>query len=133
MNTIVLTGSQSGMGLVMRQYLAGQPDTQIIGVDLPGKGAEVDADLSILGGVQAAVKGVLAQAPSGISGVIANAGLDLNKPPLTLGVNYFGVVDFLNGLQPTLAAAPPTAVVVNASNSVAITPNIPMEPVEALL
>lgn len=133
MNTIVLTGSQSGMGLVMRQYLGAQPDTQIIGVDLPGKGAEVAADLSTLDGVQAAVKGVLAQTQAGINGVIANAGLDLNQPPLTLGVNYFGVVDFLNALQPTLATTAPSAVVINASNSVMITPNIPMEPVDALL
>jgi NAD(P)-dependent dehydrogenase (short-subunit alcohol dehydrogenase family) len=133
MNTIVLTGSQSGMGLVMRQYLGSQPDHQIIGVDLPGKGAEVDADLSTLDGVRAAVQGVLSQTQSGINGIIANAGVDLNKPALTLGVNYFGVVDFLNALQPTLAAAAPSAVVVNASHSVMITPNIPMEPVDALL
>lgn len=133
MNTIVLTGSQSGMGWVMRQHLAAQPDICIIGVDLPGKGAEVEADLSTPEGCQAAVEQVLDHAGAGLNGVIANAGVDANNPALTFGVNYFGVVDFLNGLQPALAATAPTSVVVNASNSIAITPNIPMEPVEALL
>lgn len=133
MNTIVLTGSQSGMGWVMRQYLASQPDLCIIGVDLPGKGAEVAADLSTPDGCRAAVEQVLGRAGAGLSGVIANAGVDVNNPTLTFGVNYFGVVDFLNGLQPALAAAAPTAVVVNVSNSIAITPNIPIAPVEALL
>lgn len=133
MNTIVLTGSQSGMGWAMRQHLESQPGIRVIGVDLPGKGAEVEADLSTLAGCQSAVEQVLGQAEAGLSGVIANAGVDVNNPSLTFGVNYFGVVDFLNGLQPALAAAAPTAIVVNVSNSIAITPNIPMEPVEALL
>lgn len=133
LHTIVITGSQSGMGLAMRNYLASKPHTRIIGVDLPGKGAEVDADLSTSNGVKAAVREVLKLAKDGINGVIPNAGVDLNKPALTLGVNYFGVVEFLDGLQPVLAATAPSAVVVNVSNSVVITPNIPMEPVEALL
>lgn len=133
MNTIVLTGSQSGMGWVMRQHLESQPDIRVIGVDLLGKGAEVEADLSTPEGCQAAVEQVLGHAGADLNGVIANAGVDANNPTLTFGVNYFGVVDFLNGLQPTLANAAPAAVVVNVSNSIAITPNIPMEPVEALL
>lgn len=133
MNTIVLTGSQSGMGWVMRQHLESQPGIRIIGVDLPGKDAEIEADLSSPEGCQAAVEQVLVHNKDGLSGVIANAGVDVNNPSLTFGVNYFGVVDFLNGLQPVLAKAAPTAVVVNVSNSIAITPNIPMEPVEALL
>ncbi|MEB3314550.1 MAG: SDR family oxidoreductase [Cyanobacteriota bacterium] len=133
MTTIVLTGSQSGMGWVMRQHLESQPGTRIIGVDLPGKGAEVEADLSSSAGCQAAVDQVLLQAGDGLSGVVANAGVDANDPALTFGVNYFGVVDFLQGLQPALAQAAPTSVVVNVSNSIAITPHIPLAPVEALL
>ena len=133
MTTIVLTGSQSGMGWVMRQHLESQPDTRVIGVDLPGKGAEVEADLSSSAGCQAAVDQVLLQAGDGLSGVVANAGVDANDPALTFGVNYFGVVDFLQGLQPALAQAAPTSVVVNVSNSIAITPHIPLAPVEALM
>jgi hypothetical protein len=40
MSKIVITGSQSGTGWAMRQYLESQ-NHHIIGVDLPGKGAEV--------------------------------------------------------------------------------------------
>lgn len=130
---IILTGSQSGMGLFMRQHFASQAGIRVIGVDLPGKGAEVEADLSSSAGRENAVAEVLARAGHCISGVVANAGVDVNDPALAFGVNYFGVVDFLNGLQPALAKAAPTAVVVNASNSIAITPGIPMAPVEALL
>jgi hypothetical protein len=49
------------------------------------------------------------------------------------GVNYFGVVDFLQSLQSLLAQWSPTAIVVNVSDSISITPNIPMAPVEVLL
>lgn len=132
MNNIVLTGSQSGMGWIMRQYLESQ-GYPIIGVDLPGKGAEVDGNLSTFEGCQAALEGVIKRCEGQLGGVIANAGVDVNQPSLTFGVNYFGVVDFLQGLQNTLAQSAPTAAIINVSNSIAITPNIPMEPVEALL
>jgi NAD(P)-dependent dehydrogenase (short-subunit alcohol dehydrogenase family) len=120
------------MGWVMRQYLESQ-NHQIIGVDLPGKGAEVESDLSTFDGCQVAVKQVLERCQGNLSGVVANAGVDSNNPPLVFGVNYFGVVDFLEGLQNVLAASAPSAAVVNVSDSISITPNIPMEPVEALL
>jgi NAD(P)-dependent dehydrogenase (short-subunit alcohol dehydrogenase family) len=120
------------MGWAMRQYLESQ-NHQIIGVDLPGKGAEVEGDLSTVAGCQAAVKQVLEHYQGNLNGVVANAGVDCNDPSLVFGVNYFGVVDLLQGLQSVLAQSAPTAVVVNISNSIAITPNLPMAPVEALL
>lgn len=116
----------------MRQYLESQ-NHRIIGVDLPGKGAEVEADLSTGEGCQAAVQQVLDLCAGNLSGVVANAGVDSNDAQLVFGVNYFGVVDFLQGLQGALAQSSPTAAVVNVSDSVSITPNIPMEPVDALL
>lgn len=128
----MITGSQSGMGWVMRQYLESQK-YQIIGVDLPGKGSEVESDLSTTEGCQVAVQQVLERCQGDLIGVVANAGVDSNNAPLVFGVNYFGVVDFLSGLQNVLARSAPTAAVVNVSDSIAITPNIPMEPVEALL
>ncbi len=115
MSSIVITGSQSGMGWEMRQYLESQKH-QIIGVDLPGKGAEVESDLSTLEGCQVAVQQVLERCQGKLNGVVANAGVDSNNPPLVFGVNYFGVVDFLSGLQEVLAQSAPTAVVVNVSD-----------------
>jgi NAD(P)-dependent dehydrogenase (short-subunit alcohol dehydrogenase family) len=120
------------MGWAVRQYLESQ-SYSIIGVDLPGKGAEVEADLSTSEGCKAAVQGILHCCQGQLSGVFANAGVDLNNPALVFGVNYFGAVDVLQGLQPWLAQSAPTAVVVNISDSISITPNIPMAPVEALL
>jgi NAD(P)-dependent dehydrogenase (short-subunit alcohol dehydrogenase family) len=76
---------------------------------------------------------VLDYCPEKLNGVVANAGVDSNNAPLVFGLNYFGVVNFLTGLQPVLAQSAPTAAVVNVSNSISITPNIPTAPVEALL
>lgn len=132
MSKIVITGSQSGMGWVMRQYLESQ-NHEIIGVDLPGKGAEVESDLSTAEGCQTAVQQVIERSGGNLSGVVANAGVDSHNTPLVFGVNYFGVVDFLQGLQGALAQSAPTAAVINVSDSISITPNIPIEPVEALL
>jgi len=42
---IAITGSQSGMGLAFR-FLLEQSGYDVIGNDLPGKGAEVEGDLS---------------------------------------------------------------------------------------
>lgn len=130
---IVVTGSQSGMGLSIRQLIESLGNFRVIGVDLPGKNAEVTADLSTVAGRQFAVTEVLSIVEGNLAGVVANAGVDVNIPEFAFNVNYFGVVDFLNGLQPALAKAAPTSVVVNVSNSIAITPAIPLAPVDALL
>jgi len=45
MKTFVVTGSQSGLGLAIRDHLRAGGN-RMIGVDLPGKGAEVSGDLS---------------------------------------------------------------------------------------
>jgi len=129
---VVITGSQSGMGLETRRYLEAQ-EIQVIGVDLPGKGAEVEADLSTPDGRDAAARGVLERCDGRLDGVFANAGVDIDQPAYAFGVNYFGVVDVLEQLQPALARSSPSAVVVNISDSISITPGIPFEPADALL
>ena len=128
----VVTGSQSGMGLAIRNELAIQ-GWRVIGVDLPGKGAEVEADLSTDEGRAAAAAGLVAVAKGSIQAVAANAGVDVPRPELVLGVNYFGVVDLLCRLRPTLAAAGGARVAVTVSNSILVTPGIPIGPVDALL
>ena len=131
MSTIAVTGSQAGMGLAIRRRLE-EAGHRVIGVDLPGHGAEVDADLSNAPGRQAAVAAILAQAGDTLDGLVCNAGVDNENIGLVFGVNYWGVVDLLTGLRPALARAGRAAAVVNVSNSVHITPNIPLEPVAAL-
>jgi NAD(P)-dependent dehydrogenase (short-subunit alcohol dehydrogenase family) len=120
------------MGLDTRNHLESQ-GTLVIGVDLPGKGAEVEADLSTPNGREAAARGVLERCDGRLDGVFANAGVDVDVPAHAFGVNYFGVFDVLERLRPALAKSAPSAVVVNISDSISITPGIPLEPADALL
>jgi NAD(P)-dependent dehydrogenase (short-subunit alcohol dehydrogenase family) len=132
MRTAVVTGSQSGMGLAIRHELEAK-GWRVLGVDLPGKGAEVTADLSNEAGRAAAASAILSASDGRLDAVAANAGVDLPKPELVFGVNYFGVVDLLGRLRPALAAAGQARVAVNVSNAIFITPGIPAAPVQALL
>jgi len=132
MKTAVVTGSESGMGLAIRRELVAQ-GWRVLGVDLPGKGAEVEADLSTAAGRDGAAAAILAASGGRLDGVAANAGVDVPRPELVLGLNYHGVVDLLNRLRPALATARGARVAVNVSNSIFVTPGIPTEPVDALL
>jgi NAD(P)-dependent dehydrogenase (short-subunit alcohol dehydrogenase family) len=105
----------------------------VIGVDLPGKGAEVEGDLSSGPARQQIIARVLEMTGGVLGGIVCNAGVDNENVPLVFSVNYLGVVDLLNGLRDALAAAGRSAAVINVSNSIVITPNIPQEPVDALL
>jgi NAD(P)-dependent dehydrogenase (short-subunit alcohol dehydrogenase family) len=120
------------MGLAIRQELESR-NWRVVGVDLPGKGAEVTADLSNEAGRAAAATAILAAADGRLEAVAANAGVDVPKPDLVFGLNYHGVVDLLGRLRPALAAAGRARVAVNVSNSIFITPGIPAGPVQALL
>ena len=81
----------------------------MIGLDL--RDAEVVADLGTLAGRLAAVASVEASVHR-LDAVVCCAGVDV-RDPLTVRVNYFGVVDVLTGLQPLLArGSDPRAVVV---------------------
>lgn len=129
---IAVSGSQSGLGLAIRRRLEAG-GAQVIGIDLPGKGAEVDADLSTAEGRAAAVQGVLARCRGVLNGLVANAGIDSKDAPLTFAVNYHGVVDLLTGLRPALAKAAPAAAVVTVSHAVMITPGLSSAAADALL
>jgi NAD(P)-dependent dehydrogenase (short-subunit alcohol dehydrogenase family) len=120
------------MGLAIRSRLEAD-GWRVIGVDLPGKGAAVEADLSVPAGRIAAAEGVLARCGDTLDAVAANAGVDVPKPELVFGVNFLGVVEVLERLRPALAAAGQARVVVNVSNSIFITPGLPVAPVQALL
>lgn len=125
MKTIVITGSQSGMGLSVREHFSAQ-GAKVIGIDLPGKGAEVEADLSTPAGRTAAVAQTLALCDGVLDGVVANAGVDMpGNLPLMLQVNYFGAIEILQGLQPALARAGRAGAAATVSDSVAISPGIP--------
>jgi len=129
---VALSGSQSGLGLAIRRRLEAS-GTRVIGIDLPDKGAEVEADLSTAAGRAAAVQGVLKRCRGLLHGLVANAGVDSPDAPLTFGVNYHGVVDLLEGLRPALAKAKRAAAVVTVSHSVMISPGLKVAAADALL
>jgi NAD(P)-dependent dehydrogenase (short-subunit alcohol dehydrogenase family) len=132
MPTVVVTGSQSGIGLAIRTRLAAG-GVRVLGVDLPGKGAEIAGDLSHPAGRVPAIDAILERAGGCLDGVVANAGVDVGGVPLVLGLNYFGVVDLLAGLRNALAANERARVVVTVSNAVVVSPDIPLAAVAALL
>ncbi|KAM9864079.1 SDR family NAD(P)-dependent oxidoreductase [Leucobacter sp. BZR 635] len=125
--TYVVTGSASGIGATTAQTLRDRGD-RVIGIDLAG--AEVEADLSTNAGRLDAAKRATELADGVIDGVIACAGI---SAPIakTISINYFGVTELLEALQPALAAsAAPRAAVVSSMAS--LQPNS-KEMVEAAL
>jgi NAD(P)-dependent dehydrogenase (short-subunit alcohol dehydrogenase family) len=129
--TIVVTGSQSGMGYASRLLLE-KNGAKVIGVTNTDD-AEVQADLSTPEGVDYAVQEIIKLSGGNIDGVFANAGVDSSNAALVFGLNYFGIIRLLTALQPYLKKSNNGRVVINASNSVVITPGIPNDVVEALL
>lgn len=109
--TYVVTGSASGIGAATADLLR-ERGFRVIGVDLHD--ADVTADLSTPEGRNAAIEKVISASAGQIDGVIAAAGIAAPKP-LTVAVNYFGVVKLLEGLRPVLAKSEaPRAVVVSS-------------------
>lgn len=133
--TIAVSGSQSGLGLAIRRHLEGV-GLRVIGIDLPGKGAEVEADLSKPEGRKRAVQGVNDACGGTLHGLVANAGIDAKDAALTFGVNFDGAVDLLKGLQPALARAAKhggAAAVVTVSHAILISPGVKVRAADALL
>ena len=107
----VITGSASGIGAAATALLRSAGDL-VIGVDRHD--ADVIADLSTPAGRAAAVAEVLDRTGGTIDAVIACAGLS-DPVGVTVSVNYFGVVEVLEGLRSALTrSASPRAVAVSS-------------------
>lgn len=107
--TVVVTGSSSGIGAATRSHLQ-ERGHAVIGVDVDDS-ADVRVDLAAPDGRSQLGEEVRTLAPSGIDGVVANAGV--HRPEsTTLRVNYFGAVTTLEGLRPHLRGPAPRAVLV---------------------
>lgn len=107
--TYVVTGSASGIGQTTARMLTERGE-KVIGVDL--RDADVQADLSTQAGRVAATEMINELAGGAIDAVIACAGVSAPRA-FTISVNYFGVVDLITELIPTLkkSDAPRVAVV----------------------
>src|SRR5690625_921398 len=97
--TYVVTGAASGIGAATAKQLreAGQV---VIGVDL--QGTDIDADLSNEAGRKAMAEAVAEKTDGKIDAIVAVAGVS-TMSPLSLKVNYFGMVQTLELLRPLLA------------------------------
>lgn len=109
--TCVVTGSASGMGKATAGLLGAQGHA-VLTVDLHG--ADVNADLSVPEGRQAAIAAVTGLSGGAIDAFIHCAGSAAYRPT-TMALNFFGSVALLEGLRPLLArGADPRAVVVTS-------------------
>ncbi|SJN10017.1 putative 3-alpha-hydroxysteroid dehydrogenase [Leucobacter sp. 7(1)] len=125
--TFVITGAASGIGKTTAQLLRDAGNT-VIGVDLSG--VEVSGDLSTREGRRAAAAEATALAGGTVDAVIACAGLSLPKV-ITAAVNYYGMTEFLEAMQPALtkSAAPRVALISSMASLQPVAPPL----VEALL
>lgn len=105
--TVVVTGSASGIGRATAARLEAAGN-RVVGVDL--RDAEIAADLGVPEGRAAVIAAV--ERLERVDAVVCCAGVEA-KGDVTVRVNYFGVVDLVEGLRPLLAAGEaPRAVVV---------------------
>lgn len=109
------------MGAAVRARLEEAGD-KVIGIDL--KGAEIIADLSTSEGCAAAVAGVKQHCGDCLDRFVSAAGIssDVKNPWLIASVNYFGVVNLLDGLFELLQRGSSPAAVVISSNSAQMAP-----------
>ena len=115
MGTYALTGGASGIGACLAKLLL-EHGHRVINVDI--KDADIIADLAEPAGRQAAVAGVRELAPEGLDGLVPLAGVAGGGPPGTLitALNFFGTVEFVEGLR-DLVAKTQGAIVLLCSNS----------------
>ncbi|ORM34108.1 NAD-dependent epimerase [Williamsia sp. 1135] len=114
---------------------------RVIGVDQ--RDADIIADLSTAQGRHSAVTAVLAAADGPLAGAVLAAGLGpgaeqgpgegKGRARLITEVNYFGVVELLEGWRDALAATEDAKVVVFSSNSATTVPAVPRRTINALL
>lgn len=111
MRTYVVTGAASGIGLATVALIEANGG-KAIGVDI--KDCQVIADLSTKEGRNHAVAKSLEIAGGKVDGVIANAGLGLSIAK-TVSVNFFGAIEFIEGMRPALLASDSPRVVATSS------------------
>lgn len=113
MTTVCVTGAASGIGAATKQRLE-RDGAEVIGVDLHD--ADVVADLSSPDGRRAAVEGVLDASGGTLDGLVPCAGVGgTGAAELTVRLNYFSVVQLLEGLRPALTKAGQASVVLISS------------------
>jgi NAD(P)-dependent dehydrogenase (short-subunit alcohol dehydrogenase family) len=122
MGTYALTGGASGIGAALKASLK-DAGHEVITVDI--RDADIIADLSRPEGRQAAIAGVRERAEAGLDGLVPVAGVPGGGPPGTLitSVNYFGTVEFVEGLRDLVAQKQGVIVLLCSNSAVMRAPN----------
>jgi NAD(P)-dependent dehydrogenase (short-subunit alcohol dehydrogenase family) len=115
-----MTGGATGIGAALKEQLREQGDTVIV-ADI--KEGDVIANLSTKEGRQAAVEGIRALAPGGLDGFVACAGLGphFGVHSIVAKVNYFAVIDTIEGLR-DLVERKKGSILLVSSNSAPMVP-----------
>jgi NAD(P)-dependent dehydrogenase (short-subunit alcohol dehydrogenase family) len=142
MSVYAVTGSASGMGRAVAERLRAAGHT-VIGVDIQagetgtGPRSDIVADLSTPLGRRDAIERVLSASGERLDGAVLAAGVGpapgADRCRLITQVNYFGVVELLDGWRAALASSGDAKVVVFSSNATTTMPAVPDRTVRALL
>lgn len=121
MRTVCVTGVASGIGAATAARLA-KDGARIIGIDLAG--ADIEGDLSEPSTRANVIRQVLDACDGELDGFVPCAGVGgLASAELTVRLNYFAVLDMVQGLRSALVAGG-GAVVLLSSNSTTMTPGL---------
>lgn len=130
MGVYVVTGVASGMGKATANHLrwAGH---RVIGIDLHY--ADITVDLSTKEGRDEAIAKIHEMSGGRLEGAALAAGLGPipGREELIAKVNYWGVVELLEGIRDLLAEGIDSKVVVFSSNSTTTVPGLPKELIQA--
>jgi NAD(P)-dependent dehydrogenase (short-subunit alcohol dehydrogenase family) len=132
MTTTVITGSGSGIGAATRAKLESQGH-EVIGVDL--RGAEIVADLGTPDGRASAVAAILERSGGTIDRMVLAAGIGGHASPgsLVVAINYFGLVELLDGCFEALQKGSAPAAIAMCSNSAKMLPMMEDSPAVAAM
>jgi len=132
MTNVAITGSGSGIGAGIRKHLEAA-GLEVVGVDL--ENAEILADLSTPDGRKGAVESIQERFGGRLDRLVTCAGVGGHVSPKSLvaKVNFFGAVEVLDALLPSLQQGKDAAAVAIVSNSAQIAPIEDNPFVQALL
>ena len=116
MGTYVVTGAASGIGKAVAEQIS-EEGHRVVAVDL--RNTELTADLSDRESCKKVIEQILERAPEGLDGLVPCAGVgpDVARRELIPLVNYFAVVDLVEGLLAALQQRKGSIVLLSSNSS----------------